>query len=34
MRQVQVRRKPVRTVTRRYAHALDLRSPSGRPLPY
>lgn len=34
MRQVQIRRRPLRTVTRRYTKALDLRTPSGRVLPF
>jgi hypothetical protein len=34
MRQVQIRRKPLRTLTRRKTQALDLRTPSGRPLPF
>ncbi len=36
MRQIQLqrRRRPLRTLTRRNADGLDLRTPSGRPLPF
>jgi hypothetical protein len=32
--QLQLRRRPLRTLTRRNTQALDLRTPSGRPLPF
>jgi hypothetical protein len=36
MRQIQIRRRPVRSTTRRTTRilTLDLRTPSGRPLPF
>ncbi len=32
--QIQIRRRPLRTLTSRTPPPLDLRTPSGRPLPY
>jgi hypothetical protein len=32
--QLQLRRRPLRTLTRRNPQTLDLRTPSGRPLPF
>ena len=34
MRQIQIRRRPRTTTIRRQTKDLDLRTPSGRPLPF
>ncbi len=31
---IQIRRRPLRTLTRKNTQPLDLRTPSGRPLPF
>ncbi|NIK61855.1 hypothetical protein BJY22_007572 [Kribbella shirazensis] len=34
MRQIRIRRRPRTSTTRRETKSLDLRTPSGRPLPF